>query len=96
MHSSDLTLGINPKTAHKWLSNNQELPRKRGGKMSKQTNEKITRVITAIEKKQLAEIVHNEFDVVVCINTIKIWLGAKLFTLKKKTPQSNQQNEFAK
>ena len=48
---SDLTLGINPKTAHKWLSNNQELPRKRGGKMSKQTNEKITRVITAIEKK---------------------------------------------
>ena len=86
------------KTVYKWIFNNQELPKNRGGKVSKQTDELIYRLITAIEKNPLyyiarvSRIVHNEFDVFVCINTIKNWLDAKLFTVKNTRNQINNIN----
>ena len=43
------TLGINPKTASQWLFQNQEIPKKRGEKMTKQSDEMINPLI--IEKK---------------------------------------------
>ena len=57
----------------------------------------INRLITAIEKnpvltlKDLAEIVHNEFNDV-CINTIKNMLDTKLFTMKNTRNQINNMN----
>ena len=60
------TLGINLKTTYKiWLLNDQKLPKKRRGKVSKQTDEMINRIKNPLlTLKELAEMDHNEFDVI--------------------------------
>lgn len=82
------TLGINIRTAYRWLSNEQIIPKEKGGSKSKKTPEIIQVLVDSVENNpsitlaELAQILFTTFNLRVCLNTVKNWLDGQLFSLK--------------
>ena len=85
-------LGIKLRTAYMWLQNGQFEAKKKGGSESKKTDEIVSFLTDQIEKEpsvtlqQLADMLRNRFEIVVCIATVKNWLDGELFSLKAVRP----------
>lgn len=82
------TLGVNCKTAYKWLLKDQETPLHKGGNFSKKTPHIINKLVSTIEDNCLATLadlkknISEEFSMNVCTSTIRNWLDGSLITLK--------------
>ena len=82
------TLGINVKTASTWFEKKVEIPKKKGGKISKKSPEIIASLLAKIEENasttllELKTLVFRDFNLDVTINTIKNWLDAELISVK--------------
>lgn len=93
------TLGINHKTAYKWLYNNHKYAKKKGGGKSKKTEQIVETLSAAIENNasitllELKQMVRLRFQLDVAINTLKNWLDRELFTVKNVRSQINNMNK---
>lgn len=92
------TLGINKRTAYHWLQKEQELPKPKGGSTSKKTPEIIEVLKQRIEENvsttlaELSDLIWTRFELRVSKNTIKNWLDAELFSVKKVRPVMQNMN----
>ena len=86
------TLRVNLRTAYDWQRNGKMNPKKKGGSISKKTPEMMAAIAEKIEKEpsctlsDLCRLVHADFNIRVCINTMKNWLAGELFSLKSIRP----------
>jgi transposase len=86
--STARTLGINVQTAYRWLLKDQELPKKKGGSISRKSPEIMRLLTTTIENNASAtlgdmkSLIMRDFNIDVCQNTVKNWLDGELFTVK--------------
>ena len=91
-------LGVNAKTAYRWLKNKQVFPKKKGGNNKKKCPEILRTLTTAIEENvsitlsQLRRKVQHDHDIDVCVNTIKNWLDGEMFSVKLVRPSIDRMN----
>ena len=93
------TLGINIKTAYKWIFNNQVAPKKKRGRLvSKKRPEIVTAILSAIEENssetlsQLKAPIRTQFNLDVSVNTVKNWLDMEFVTVKAVRPTIDNMN----
>ena len=88
--------------AYSWIRSGLVVPLTRGGrKYAKKTPEMVLRLVEAIEEnphitlKEAKALISSEFQIDVCVSTIKRWLDGELISLKKtrKCPISMNSDE---
>lgn len=84
---------VNERTAYDWIRQNQREPRPKGGcKTSRKSPELINALLKWIENdcqitlKQCRELLLQEFQINVCVNTVKNWLDCELISVKAVRP----------